>query len=73
MNFKRNIAKLIEFKKEMKKFSYLENNNIAPIVNWKNKLQKKVRTTSKIINLKECNSWYFDKNSNLHHESGQFF
>ena len=52
MNFKRNIAKLIEFKKEMTKFSYLENNNIAPIVNWKNKLQKKVRTTSKIINLK---------------------
>ena len=73
MNFKKNIKKLIKFKKEMLKYSDIEKTSIKPIVNWKNKLQKKVKTTSKIINLNECKSWYFDKNMNLHHQSGQFF
>ena len=73
MNFKRNIKKLIKFREEMKKYEHLEKKNIKEIVNWKNKLQKKVRTRSKIINLNECKSWYFDKNSNLNHVSGQFF
>ena len=41
MNFRRSIQKLIEFKKEMTKYAYLENNNIASIINWKNKLQKR--------------------------------
>ena len=73
MNFKKNIKKLIQFKKEMLKYSHIEKTSIKPIVNWKNKLQKKVKTTSKIINLNECKSWYFDKNMNLNHQSGQFF
>ena len=65
MNFKKNIKKLIQFKKEMLKYSHIEKTSIKPIVNWKNKLQKKVKTTSKIINLNECKSWYFDKNMNI--------
>ena len=35
--------------------------------------QKKIKSSSKIINLNKCEGWYFDKNSNLHHKSGQFF
>jgi oxidase EvaA len=73
MNFKKNLEKLIEFKNEMKKYAHIEKSNIKPIVKWKNKLQKKVKTTSKIINLNDCKSWYFDKNMNLNHQSGQFF
>ena len=73
MNFKKNIKKLMEFKSEMLKYAYIEKNNIKPIINWKNKLQKKVKTTSTITNLNECKSWYFDKNMNLYHQSGQFF
>ena len=53
MNIKKNIKKLIKFKKEMLKYSDIEKTSIKPIVNWKNKLQKKVKTTSKIINLNE--------------------
>ena len=73
MNFKKNKKKLIAFKNEMQKYAYIEKSNIKPIINWKNKLQKKVKTASKIINLNECKSWYFDKKMNLCHESGQFF
>jgi dTDP-4-dehydro-6-deoxy-alpha-D-glucopyranose 2,3-dehydratase len=73
MNFKKKIKKLIEFKNEMQKYAHIEKSEIKPILKWKNKLQKKVKTVSKVINLNKCKSWYFDKNMNLHHQSGQFF
>ena len=73
MNFKKNKKKLLKFQDDMQKSAYIEKSDIRPIINWRNNLQKKVKTISKIINLNECKSWYFDKNMNLHHESGQFF
>ena len=73
MNFKRNIKKLFAFKKEMGKYNHLEQSDIKSILTWRNKRQKKIKTISKIINLNKCEGWYFDKNFNLHHKSGQFF
>jgi len=73
MHFRRNIKKLLAFKKEMEKYNHLEQSDIKSILTWKNKRQKKIQTTSKIINLNKCKGWYFDKNFNLHHKSGQFF
>ena len=73
MNFKRNIKKLLTFKKEIEKYSHLEQTDIKSILTWRNKRQKKIKTISKIINLNKCKGWYFDKNFNLYHKSGQFF
>ena len=73
MNFKRSTKRLILFKKEMAKYSHLEESDIKPILSWIKARQKKIKSTSKIINLNKCEGWYFDKNSNLHHKSGQFF
>ena len=73
MNFKRSTKRLILFKKEMAKYSHLEETDIKAILSWIKLRQKKIKSTSKIINLNKCEGWYFDKNSNLHHKSGQFF
>ena len=73
MNFKRNNKKLLDFINEMIKFSHLENTDINSVLNWVKQRQKKVKTKSKVINLNKCNDWFFDKNSNLHHKSHQFF
>ncbi len=73
MNFKRNITKLNKFRDEMLRFRKLEKKDITPILKWRNKLQRKVKTISKIINLNECEDWSLDKNNNLFHKSGQFF
>ena len=73
MNFKRNNKKLLDFINEMNKFSHLENTDINSVLNWVKQRQKKVKTKSKVINLNKCNDWFFDKNSNLHHKSHQFF
>ena len=73
MNFKRKLNKLKKFKEEMNKYSHLEKEEIESIVKWRNRLQKNVKTVSKIINLNQCDGWFLDKNSNLYHKSGQFF
>ena len=73
MDFKRNNKKLKNFKTEMDKYSHLEETNISKIIQWRDNRQKKIKTISKIINLNKCDDWFFDKNSNLHHKSGQFF
>ena len=73
MKFKRNFKKLVDFKKEMKKYNHLEQSDIKPILNWVKARQKKIKTVSKIINLNECKGWYLDKNNNLYHETQQFF
>ena len=41
MNFRRNFKKLKEFKKEIEKFSYLEQTDIKPILKWVKDRQKK--------------------------------
>ena len=43
MNFKRNIKRLNMFKKEMAKYSHLEDTNIKPILTWVKERQKKVK------------------------------
>ena len=73
MNFKRNLKKLIEFKNEILKYSHREEKDIKPILDWVKIRQKNIKSSSKIINLNQCEGWYFDKKSNLHHKSGQFF
>ena len=73
MNFNRKTKSLIKFKKEMEKYSHVENDKIKSVIKWRNKLQKKVKTVSKIIDLKDCKGWFIDKKSNLFHKSGQFF
>ena len=52
MQFKRNFQTLVNFKKEMAKYAYLESSDIIPILNWVKTRQKKVKTISKIINLR---------------------
>ena len=56
----------------MKKYSHLENAEIKSVIKWRNNLQKRVKTVSRIINLKECEGWFLDNKSNLYHKSGQF-
>jgi len=73
MNFKRNLKVLNHFKKEMEKLKKVESSDIKPIIEWVKVRQKKVKSSSKIINLNSCEGWSFDKNRNLHHKSGQFF
>lgn len=73
MNFKRNTKKLENFRKEMLKYSHLEDSNVTQILKWVKERQKKIKTISKIINLDQCSGWHFDKNKNLYHESNQFF
>ena len=51
MNFKRNITRLNKFKEEMEKYKHLEDKNIKPILDWVKSRQKKIRSSSKIINL----------------------
>ena len=73
MQFKRNFQTLVNFKKEMAKYAYLESSDIIPILNWVKTRQKKVKTISKIINLNKCKGWHLDSKNNLYHESRQFF
>jgi dTDP-4-dehydro-6-deoxy-alpha-D-glucopyranose 2,3-dehydratase len=73
MQFKRNFQTLVNFKKEMAKYAYLESSDIIPILNWVKTRQKKIKTISKIINLNKCKGWHLDKKNNLYHESRQFF
>jgi len=73
MQFKRNFQTLVNFKKEMAKYAYLESSDIIPILNWVKTRQKKVKTISKIINLNKCKGWHLDGKNNLYHASRQFF
>ena len=73
MKFKRNLKILKDFKSEMELLKKSENKNTKPILNWIKERQKKIKSSSKIINLNKCEGWSFDKNDNLQHRSGQFF
>jgi len=73
MKFKRNLKVLKKFKVEMENLKGSEKQEIQSIIKWIKDRQKKVRSTSKIINLNQCKGWDFDKNKNLYHKSGQFF
>ena len=65
--------KLSELRKEILRSQKIENKNIKSILKWLKKRDKvnnmKVRKTS----VNELKDWYFKKNGNLFHKSGQFF
>ena len=73
MNFKRRKIKLNFFKKKLKHYESVESTEINSIIQWRNQLQKKIKTTSKLINVNQLQDWFLDSNSNLYHKSGQFF
>ena len=73
IKFNPNISELKKFRKNLKKSLLIEDQNIQKILSWRNKLLKKTKIKTKLINLNECEKWKFDKNSNLYHSSGQFF
>ena len=65
--------KLSELRIEILRSQKIENKNISSILKWlkvRNKVNKmKVSKTS----VNELKDWYFKKNGNLIHKSGQFF
>ncbi len=73
MNFQRNIKKLKKFKKSLKNSEKKEITEIQSLISWRKKLQNKIKTKSKLINVKQIKDWFFDNNKNLHHKSKQFF
>ena len=73
MNFQRNIKKLKEFKKSLKNSEKKEITEIQSLISWRKKLQNKIKTKSKLINVKQIKDLIFDNNKNLHHKSKQFF
>jgi oxidase EvaA len=73
MKFKRNIKYLNKIRRDINSFKHKENKDIKPIIKWVKSLQRKIKTSSQIINIDECENWFFDKRKNLYHKSGQFF
>ena len=73
MNFQRNIKKLKKFKKSLKNSEKKEITEIQSLISWRKKLQNKIKTKSKLIDVKQIKDWFFDNNKNLHHKSKQFF
>ena len=61
MNFKRNLDNLNKFKLSLKNNEKKEIKEIISIIKWRKKLQDKIKTKSKLINLKEVEDWFFDK------------
>ena len=56
MNFKRRKIKLNFFKKKLKHYESVESTEINSIIQWRNQLQKKIKTTSKLINVNQQKS-----------------
>jgi oxidase EvaA len=73
MRYKNNIRSLIKFRNDLLKFRNKEKVNISEILSWRKKLLKQSRIKARLINITQCKDWYFDKNKNLRHKSGQFF
>ena len=67
------ISELEKFRKILKKSLLIEDDEIKNILSWRNKLIKKSKIKTKLINVNECKNWKTDKHGNLHHSSGQFF
>lgn len=73
MNFKRKINKLLNLKKIIEISKNKEKKEIQSIIKWRKNLQKKVKTKSKLIDVRNLKYWFLDENKNLFHQSGQFF
>ncbi len=73
MKFDRKIKKLEKFINELKKNQHKEKKEIKSILQWRSRLQKRVKTKSNLINFNKVKDWSLDKNNNIFHKSGQFF
>ncbi len=73
IKFKPKISELEKFRENLKKSLKIEDRNVFKILSWRDKLKKKTKIKTKLINLNECEKWNLDENSNLYHNSGQFF
>ena len=73
MNYKNNLKNLIKLREDLLKYENKEKKDTSEILSWRKKLLKKSKIKAKLINISQCKDWYFDKNKNLHHKSGQFF
>tara|TARA_B100001057_G_C22826366_1_gene941589 strand:- start:1367 stop:2077 length:711 start_codon:yes stop_codon:yes gene_type:complete len=73
IKFKPKISELEKFRENLKKSLKTEDRNVFKILSWRDKLKKKTKIKTKLINLNECEKWNLDENSNLYHNSGQFF
>ncbi len=73
MNFNRNLYNLKKFKTSLKNNKKKEIREISSLIKWRQKLQNKIKTQSKLININDVEDWFFDKNKNLYHKSRQFF
>ena len=73
MKNKKNLKNLINFRKLILKYSNKENEDIKEILKWRKNLIKKTNIKTKLVNFENCKDWYFDKNKNITHKSGQFF
>ncbi len=73
MNFKRNIKILNKFKKDIELLKRNEKTDLKSLLDWVKKRQKNIKSSSKLINLDQCEDWFFDSKKNLYHKSGQFF
>ena len=73
MNFKRNIKILNKFKKDIELLKRNDKTDLKSLLDWVKKRQKNIKSSSKLINLDQCEDWFFDSKKNLYHKSGQFF
>jgi oxidase EvaA len=73
MKKKRNLNNLVEFRNLIQSTKHLEKQSIDELLKWRKKLLKKTKFKTKLVNFDSCKDWYFDKNNNITHKSGQFF
>ena len=65
--------KLSELRKEILRSQKIENKNIKSILKWLKKRDKVNNMKVSKTSVNELKDWYFKKNGNLFHKSGQFF
>ena len=73
MKLEKNIKNLIKLRKIIFSTKHLENSNISHLIKLLKEENKKIKTVSKLIPLKQVRGWKEDKNGNIFHKSRQFF
>ena len=71
IKYKPKISELKKFRNILQKSIPHEDDSINNII-VEEKLLKKTKIKTKLINLNQCEKWKLDKNNNLYHTSGQF-
>ena len=60
-------------RKKIKETEHLEDQNIDKFIKILKTENKKIKTSSKLINLNDVKDWFKDKKGNIYHKSKQFF